>query len=380
MIGFTLTADQIAAQKTAREFAEKHMKPYARELDRMPSPHFDWKIVDRFASAGYTSFFIPEEYGGGGVDYLTVAIVCEEMAAVCAGICGVLGATMLAANCLKAGGTDAQKKKYLSLLAEKKGRLGAMAITEPAAGSDLAGVNTIAHKEKDSYIISGIKTFISNAGIADLYIVLATTDPAKKYAGLDFFIVPADTPGLSAGKIEDKLGMRASQTGDVILDNVRVPAENLVGKPGTGFLVAMQALDLSRPMMSVDAIGIARAAYETALEYTKKRVQFGKPLFNNQAVAFALADMATAIDAARLLTWRACCLLDSGMEFTKEASMAKLFSSESAVEICSKAMHLMGAAGYTRDLPVEKYFRDAKAMTILEGTSEIQRRIIAQEL
>ncbi len=380
MIGFTLTEAQMTAQKAAREFAEKHMKPYARDLDRMPTPHFDWKIVDRFASAGYTSFFIPREYGGGGVDSLTMAIACEEMAVVCAGISSVLGATMLAANCLKAGGTEEQKKKYLSLLAEKKGRLGAMAITEPSAGSDLGGVSTLAVKDKNDYVISGTKTFISNAGIADLYIVLATTDPAKKYAGLDFFIVPADTPGLSAGKIEDKLGLRASPTGTVILEDVRIPAKNLLGKPGTGFLVAMQALDLSRPMMSVDAIGIARAAYEAALEYTRKRTQFGKPLFKNQAVAFALADMATTIDAARLLTWRACCLLDSGMEFTREASMAKLFSSEAAVEICSKAMHLMGAAGYTRDFPVEKYFRDAKAMTILEGTSEIQRRIIAQEL
>jgi alkylation response protein AidB-like acyl-CoA dehydrogenase len=380
MISFTLTEAQMAAQKKAREFAEKHMKPYVKELDSMPSPHFDWKIVDRFASAGYTSFFIPKEYGGGGVDALTVAIICEEMAVVCAGICSVLGASMLAANCLKAGGTEEQKKTYLSLLAEKKGRLGAMAITEPSAGSDLGGVSTLAVKDNNDYVISGTKTFISNAGIADLYIVLATTDPAKKYAGLDFFIVPADTPGLSAGKIEDKMGLRASPTGTVILENVRVPAKNLLGKPGTGFLVAMQALDLSRPMMSVDAIGIARAAYEAALEYTRKRVQFGKPLFKNQAVAFALADMATTIDAARLLTWRACCLLDSGQEFTKEASMAKLFSSEAAVEICSKAMHLMGAVGYTRDLPVEKFFRDAKAMTILEGTSEIQRRIIAQEL
>ncbi|MGD0854381.1 MAG: acyl-CoA dehydrogenase family protein [Dehalococcoidia bacterium] len=380
MIGFTLTEAQMSAQKKARDFAEKHMKPYARELDSMPSPHFDWKIVDRFAAAGYTSFFLPKEYGGGGVDALTVAIICEEMAVVCAGICSVLGASMLAANCLKAGGTEEQKKTYLSLLAEKKGRLGAMAITEPSAGSDLGGVSTLAVKDNNDYVISGTKTFISNAGIADLYIVLATTDPAKKYAGLDFFIVPADTPGLSAGKIEDKMGLRASPTGTVILENVRVPAKNLLGKPGTGFLVAMQALDLSRPMMSVDAIGIARAAYEAALEYTRKRVQFGKPLFKNQAVAFALADMATTIDAARLLTWRACCLLDSGQEFTKEASMAKLFSSEAAVEICSKATHLMGAVGYTRDLPVEKFFRDAKAMTILEGTSEIQRRIIAQEL
>jgi alkylation response protein AidB-like acyl-CoA dehydrogenase len=380
MIGFTLTDNQLAAQKTAREFAEKHIKPYARDLDRMPSPHFDWKIVDRFASAGYTSFFLPKEYGGGGVDALTTAIICEEMAAACAGICAVLGATMLASNCLKAGGTEAQKKKYLSLLADKKGKLGAMAITEAAAGSDLGGISTLARREKDDFVIAGTKSFISNAGIADLYIVLATTDPAKKYAGLDFFIVPSDTPGISVGKIEDKLGLRAEPTGTIILDNVRVPRKNLVGKQGTGFLVTMQSLDLSRPMMSVDAIGIARAAYETALEYTRKRFQFGKPLFNNQAVAFALADMAVTIDAARFLTWRACCLLDSGMEFTREASMAKLFSSEAAVEICSKAMHLMGAAGYTRDFPVEKYFRDAKAMTILEGTSEIQRRIIAQEL
>jgi len=380
MIGFTLTEEQLAAQKAAREFADKHMKPYAAELDRMPATHFDWKIVDRFASAGYTSFFLPREYGGGGVDFLTMAIICEEMAVACAGISSVLGATMLAANCLRAGGTEAQKKKYLSFLADKKGKLGAMAITEPAAGSDLAGVQTIARRQGDSYVISGLKTFISNAGIADLYMVLATTDPAKKYAALDFFIVPAGTPGLSAGKIEDKLGLRADRTGEVILDNVRVPAKNLVGKPGTGFLVAMQALDLSRPMMSVDAIGIARAAYETALDFTRKRVQFGKPLFKNQAVAFALADMATAIDAARLLTWRACWLLDNGFEFTKEASMAKVFASETAVEVCSKALHLMGAAGYTRDFPVEKYLRDAKAMTILEGTSEIQRRIIAQEL
>ena len=210
MIGFTLTETQLAAQKTAREFADKQIKPFARDLDRMPSPHFDWKIVDRFASAGYTSFFLPKEYGGGGVDALTIAIICEEIAVACAGICAVLGATMLASNCLKAGGTEEQKKKYLSSLADNKGKLGAMAITEASAGSDLGGVSTLARREKNDFVISGTKSFISNAGIADLYIVLATTDPARKYAGLDFFIVPADTPGLSVGKIEDKLGLRAA--------------------------------------------------------------------------------------------------------------------------------------------------------------------------
>jgi alkylation response protein AidB-like acyl-CoA dehydrogenase len=380
MIGFTLTEEQIALQKMAREFAETHMKPYARDLDRMPSPHFDWKVVDRFAAGGYTSFFIPTEYGGRGMDSLSTAIMCEELAVVCAGISTVIAGTMLAANCLKTGGTEEQKRKHLSLLAEKKGRLGALAITEPNAGSDLDSISTIARKDKGGYSISGTKHYITNAGIADLYIVLATTEPSKKYAGLDFFIVPADSPGLSTGKIEDKMGLRASQTGEIILDNVRVPDENLLGKPGTGFLVAMQTLDLSRPMVSVCAIGIARAAYETVLEYTKKRVQFGRTLFKNQAVAFALVDMATTIDAARLLTWRACYLIDHGQEFTKEASMAKLFATESAVQICSKAMHFMGAVGYSRDLPVEKYFRDAKAMTVIEGPSEIQRHIIADEL
>lgn len=380
MMGFILTEEQLALQKMAREFAEKQMKPYARELDRMPSPHFGWKIVDRFAAAGFMSFFVPKEYGGLGLDSISCAIMCEELSVACAGMASVLGGTMLAANCLKAGGTEEQKRKYLSLFADKKGKVGAMAITEPDAGSDMASISTIARKDREGYLLSGTKCHITNAGIADLYVVLATTDPTKKYAGLDLFIVPADSPGLSIGKIEDKMGLRAEQTAEVLFDNVRVSSENLLGKPGTGFLVAMQALDLSRPMVAVNAVGIARAAYEAALEYTKKRVQFGRPLFKNQAVAFALADMATAIDAARLLTWRACYLIDHGQEFTKEASMAKLFATESTVKICSQAMHLMGAAGYTRDLPVEKYFRDAKALTVLEGTSEVQRHIISEEL
>jgi len=380
MIGFALTEEQLAVQKKAREFAELYMKPYAHDLDRMPAGHFDRKIIDRFATHGYTSFFIPKEYGGQGLDCLSSAILWEELAVACDGISRVIAGSMAAAKCLIVGGTSEQKRRYLTLLAGGKKRVGAMAITEHGAGSDVAAVSTLARKVKDGYSLFGTKYYITNAGVADLYMVLATTDPAKQYAGLDFFIVPGDAKGLSIGKIEDKMGMRAAQNGEVILDNVSVPDENLLGKVGTGFLVAMQALDLSRPMMAVDAIGIARAAYETALEHTRKRIQFGKPLFSKQAVSFALADMATAIDAARLLTWRTCVLIDRGHEFTKEASMAKLFASEMAVEVCSKAMHLMGAAGYSSDLPVEKYFRDAKVLTILEGGNEIQRQIIAQGL
>jgi acyl-CoA dehydrogenase len=380
MIGFTLSDEQLSLQKSAREFAATSIKPYARELDRMPTPHFDWKIVDRFAAAGYTSAIVPKEFGGRGLDNLSTAIMCEELAVACAGISGVLGGTMLAVNSLKVGGTEGQKQKYLPLFGGNKGRLGAAAITEYEAGSDMGGTAALAVKDGDTYLLSGVKCHITNAGIADLYIVLATTDPSRRYAGLDFFIVPGDSPGLSVGKIDDKMGLRAEQTGEILLNNVRVPAENILGKAGTGFLLAMQILDVSRPMVSVNAVGVARAAYEAALDYTRSRRQFGRPLFANQAVAFALADMATAIDAGRLLIWRACDMIDHGLEYTKEASMAKLFASETAVEVCSKAMHLMGAAGYTRDLPVEKYFRDAKALTVLEGTSEVQRHIISGQL
>jgi len=380
MTGFTLNEEQLALQKKAREFADTQMRPYAAEIDRAQSPHFDRRVVERFAAAGFTQLCIPEEYGGVGASSLTIAIMCEELAVACAGMSTILAGSMLAINCLRSGGSPDQRSKYLPLLADKKGKLGALAITETGAGSDMGGIATIAKPSKEGYVLSGSKYYISNAGIADLYIVLATTEPAKKYAGLDLFIVPAGTTGLSTGKIEDKLGLRASQTGELIFDRVRVPSSSLVGRPGTGFLATMQALDLSRPAAAVCAIGISRAAYEAALGYTKKRVQFGRPLFRNQAVAFALVDMAVSIDAARLLTWRACHLIDSGEEFTAEASMAKLFASETAQRITSQAMHLVGAAGYSRDLPFEKYYRDARAMTILEGASEIQRHIIAGEL
>jgi acyl-CoA dehydrogenase len=380
MTGFTLNEEQVALQKKARAFADTQMRPYTSEIDRVPSPHFDWRVVERFAASGFTQLVVPAEYGGLGVGSLTMAIMCEELAVACAGMSTILAGSMLAINCLRAGGTPEQKARYLPLLADKKGTLGALAITETGAGSDMGGIATTAKPAEGGYILSGSKYYITNAGIAELYIVLATTEPAKKYAGLDLFIVPAGTPGLSTGKIEDKLGLRASQTGELIFDRVRVPASALVGSPGTGFLATMQALDLSRPAAAVCCIGIARAAYEAALDYTKKRVQFGRPLFSQQAVAFSLADMAVSIDAARLLTWRACDLIDKGEGFTREASMAKLFASETAERVTSQAMHLVGAAGYSRDLPLEKYYRDAKAMTVLEGVSEIQRHIIAGEL
>ena len=380
MIDFRLSAEQLALQKMARDFAATEMKPYARELDRRQEPYFDWKIVERFAKAGITTLSIPREYGGGGADYLTVCVALEELAAACAGMTTVLGGLALAVNCLKSAGTQEQKEKYLPILTHPRGKLGCLAITEAGAGSDLASISTKARPDANGYLLSGTKSFITNAGLAAFYIVMATTDPAKKHAGLDCFIVPGDAKGLSLGRIEDKMGLRACQVGELILDKVRVPRCDLVGSPGTGFLVTMQTLDLSRPGVAVLGIGIARAAYETALDYAKQRVQFGHPIFNNQAVSFALADMATTIDAARLLTWRACSLIDNGEESAKEASMAKVFATEMAESVCSKAMHLLGSYGYSREMLVEKYLRDAKALPILEGTSEIQRHIISAEL
>jgi len=304
----------------------------------------------------------------------------EELAAACAGMTSPLIGTWLAVNCLKLAGTEEQKNKYLPLLVHSEGRLGAMAITEISAGSDISNISTKARQDANGYVLSGSKAYITNAGLATFYIVAATTDPTKKHAGLDCFIVPADTPGLSLGKIEDKMGLRASQEGELVLKEVRVPRNHLVGKPGTGFLVILQTLDTTRAWVAAVAIGIARAAYETALNYAKERVQFGQPIFDNQAVSFSLADMATSIDAARFLAWRACFLTDTSGEFTKEASMAKVFASEMAERVCSQAMHLLGAYGYSREVLVEKYLRDAKALPIAEGTSEIQRRIISAEL
>jgi len=380
MIDFRLTEEQLAIQRMARDFADREMRPYARELDRRQDLSFDWKIVERFAKAGITGILVPKEYGGDGASMLTAAVMMEELAAGCAGMTSVLGGTLLAICCLKSGGTEEQRRNYLPILTDPKGKLGCMAITEAGAGSDVASIATRARPDADGYVLSGTKSYITNAGLAAFYIIAATTDPAKKLAGIDCFIVPDDAPGLSLGKIEDKMGLRASQIGEIILDKVRVPRDNLVGSPGTGFLITVQTLDMSRPCVATLAVGIARAAYETALDYAKQRVQFGRPIFENQAISFSLADIATAIDAARLLVWRACFLIDSGGEFTKEASMAKLFASETVDWVCSRAMHFLGAYGYSRDAMVEKYLRDAKALPIIEGTSEIQRHTIAAEL
>lgn len=380
MIGFDLNEEQLHYQKVARTFAEKEMKPYAAELDRRQGKAFDWGIVRRFARANLLGLDVPKEYGGLGVDHLTSAVVSEELAAACLGISGAAGATWLATCCLTLVGNEEQKKRYLPMVCGENATLAGLAVTEPDAGSDMAGIRTLATRKGDHYIIHGTKTFITNAGLAGFYIVFATTDPRKRDGGLNGFIVDGDTRSLKLGAIEDTMGLRASQTGELIFDNVKVPVENLLGVENTGFLIAMQTLDIARPCMGASAVGVARSAFEVALSYARERKQYGRPIIENQAISSMLANMATEIEAARLLTWKASWLIDQGMDSTMASSMCKVFATEMAEGVCSGAIQILGGQGYTRKWPLEKYLRDVKALQIYEGTNQIQRVVISSML
>ena len=380
MIGFDLTEEQLNYQKMARTFAEKEMKPYALELDRRQGTGFDWRIVRRFAKANLLGLCIPKEYGGEGVDHLTAALITEELGAACLGISEPAGGTWLATTCLTLVGNEDQKKRYLPLVCGEKAMLAGLAITESGAGSDMAGIKTQAVKKGDRYILNGTKAFITNAGLAGFYVVFATTDPQKRQVGLNAFIVDGDAPGLTLGAIEDMMGLRAGQVGELIFNNVEVPLENQLGAENTGYLIAMQTLDMSRPCMGAGVIGSSRAAFETALAFARERKQYGRPIIENQAISSMLADMAVEIDAARLLTWRACWLVDHEMDSTLASSMSKIFATEMAERVCSRAIQILGGQGYTRKWPLEKYYRDVRASQIYEGTNQIQRMIISSML
>jgi len=380
MIGFDLNEDQLHYQKKARTFAEEEMKPYAAELDRRLDRTFDWGIVRRFAKANLLGLDVPKQYGGLGVDHLTAAVVTEELGAACLGMSGVAGATWLATCCLTLVGNEDQKRRYLPLVCGENAKLAGLAVTEPEAGSDMAGIRTLATKKGDHYALNGTKTFITNAGLGGFYIVFATIDPRKHDGGLNAFVVDGDERGLRLGAIEDTMGLRASQTGELIFENVEVPVENLLGVENTGFLIAMQTLDIARPCMGASAVGVARSAFEVALLYARERRQYGRPIIENQAVSFMLTDMATQIESARLLTWKACWLIDQGMDSTMASSMCKIFATEMAERVCSRSIQILGGRGYTRKWPLEKYLRDVKALQIYEGTNQIQRIIISSML
>jgi len=378
MIDFTLTDEQKAMQELAHTFAEEEIRPVAAELDEREE--FPWELVRKAGELGLTTFAFPEEVGGLGItDELTNCIITEELAWGCAGVATVLGGTHLASIPLLLAATDEQKQTFLKPVVERNG-LCAMALTEQGAGSDVAAMATTARREGDEYVLNGSKRFITNGGIADLYVMFATVDRSLGHRGVTAFIVPGNTPGLSGGKKEKKLGIRCSHTGEVILDNVRIPVANRLGEEGSGFKLAMTMLDRSRPMVAAIALGIARAAYEYALAYAKERVQFDKPIATNQAIQFMLADMATKVQAARLMTWWSARVTETGRPYLYESSMAKNFASDVAMEVATDAVQIFGGYGYIREYPVEKLFRDAKITQIYEGTNQIQKIVVASQL
>jgi acyl-CoA dehydrogenase len=380
MLSFSLTEEQCEFRDMAHKFAEKTIRPAAPEADENEA--VPWEVIEKAHRAGLLTFAFPEQYGGGGVDsVLTKAIVDEEIFWGCAGIGTLIGGVALAATPILLAGDEAQKEKYLTRLCNPtQVTLGAYALTEPGAGSDPAGMATTARRVNDRYILNGQKVFITNAGLAEVYVVFATVDPARGTDGVTAFIVEKDWKGVRPGKKEKKMGIRASHTAALFLEEVEVPVENRLGAEGEGFKIAMRTFDITRSHIAAGAIGVARAAYEYALTYAHERKQFGKSIFSFQSIAFMLADMAIQIDAARLLAWRAAWLYDQGQPCATEASMAKAFAADVAMQTTTDAVQILGGYGYMREYPVEKWMRDAKIMQIYEGTAQIQRLVISRRL
>ncbi|HEY51939.1 MAG TPA: acyl-CoA dehydrogenase [Caldilineae bacterium] len=375
MLNFNLSSEQKMLRDMAHDFAENEIKPVAEHYDQ--SHEFPWPIVEKALEYGLLSVNIPEEYGGHGMNLLEEVILNEELAWACSGIQTALMLNSLAALPLIIAGSEEQKKKYLAQLAE--GVMGAYALTEPAAGSDVAGIKAYAERKGDKYIINGTKTWITNAPVADLFIVFAKTDRQERYKGISMFIVEREM-GVKTGLPLPKLGQHAAHTGEVFLEDVEVPVENRIGPEGTGFLTAMKVFDSSRPAVSAAAIGIARRALEEATEYAKTRMAYGKPIIAKQGVSFKLADMAMQIEAGRLLAQKAAWLHSVGQRNTTIAAYAKAFCADVVMNATIEAVQVFGGYGYSQEYPVEKLMRDAKIYQIYEGSSEVQRHIIAREL
>lgn len=360
-----------------RDFAQNEIAPF---VEKMEAGEFPRPILNKMAELGLMGITVPEEYGGSGMDFISYIIAINELSKVSAVIGVILSVhTSVGTNPILYFGNEEQKQKYVPKLAKGE-YLGAFCLTEPSAGSDAASLKTRAVKKGDKYIINGSKIFITNGGEADVYIVFAKTDPEKGSRGVTAFIVEKDTPGLIIGKDEKKMGLHGSRTVELSFENMEVPEANRLGEEGEGFKIAMANLDVGRIGIAAQALGIAEAALDAAVKYAGERQQFGKPIIANQGIGFKLADMATAVEAARLLVYRAADLRSKGLPCGKEASMAKLFASQTAREVAIEAVQVFGGYGYTKEYPVERYFRDAKITEIYEGTSEIQRIVISKHL
>jgi alkylation response protein AidB-like acyl-CoA dehydrogenase len=377
-VDFDLSEEQQLLRKTVRDFAEAELRPHSREWDEQQA--FPREVFTKLGELGLAGVCWPAEYGGSGLSVLEWAIVMEEMARVDAGVALSLAAHhSLASAHVNLTGSEEQKRRFLTPLAKGE-RVGCWGLTEPGSGSDAGGMRTTAVRDGDSWVLNGSKNFITNGGIADTAVVMAVTDRAAGKKGISAFVVDRGTPGFRAGKKEDKLGVRSSDTSELVLEDCRVPADQLLGRPGMGFVDTLKILDRGRIGIAAFSLGIAQAALEASLRYALDRRQFGHPLADFQAIQFKIAEMATKLEASRLLTWRAARLADCGKAHTAESSMAKLFASESAVEIALEAIQVHGGYGYVKDYPVERYLRDAKLGTIGEGTSEVQRLVIARQL
>ncbi len=375
---FGLSDEQEQLRKTIREFAEGEIKPHVAEWDE--SQHFPVDVFRKLGGLGALGAVFPEELGGSGYSYSDYSIVMEEIARVDPSIAlSVAAHVSLCTNHIYIAGSEEQKRRYIPKLASGEW-IGSWSLTEPEAGSDAGQARASAVREGECWVLNGTKTFTTNAHVADVGVVMAVTDRAASSHGISAFIIERDTPGYRFGKKENKLGMRCSPTGEVILTNCRVPSSQMCGRPGEGFVDALRILDGGRISIAALSVGVAQGAYEAALKYSKQRKQFSRFISEFQAIQNKLADMATEIDAARLLTQRAAWLKDSGANVNKESSMAKLFASETAVRVTNEAVQIHGGYGFIKDYPVEKFFRDAKLCTIGEGTSEIQRLVIARQL
>ncbi|PFK96863.1 acyl-CoA dehydrogenase [Priestia megaterium] len=373
---FKLSEEHEMIRKMVRDFAKNEVAPTAAQRDE--EERFDRGIFTQMADLGLTGIPWPEQYGGIGSDYLAYCIAVEELSRVCASTGVTLSAhTSLAGWPIYTFGTEEQKQKYLKPMATGE-KIGAYGLTEPSAGSDAGGMSTLAVKDGENYILNGSKIFITNGGEADIYVVFARIDPNEKRTSA--FIIEKDMPGFSVGKKEKKLGIRSSPTTEIIFEDCRVPKENLLGNEGEGFKVAMMTLDGGRNGIAAQAVGIAQGALDAAVAYAKERQQFGKPIISQQGIAFKLADMATSIEAARLLTYQAAWLESQGLPYGKESAMSKLYAGDTAMKVTTEAVQVFGGYGYTKDYPVERFMRDAKITQIYEGTQEIQRLVISRYL
>ncbi len=383
-VDFSLTDEQQQLRRTVREFAEREIAPHVMEWDE--ASHFPAEIIPNLAEMGLLGVIFPEKYGGAGLGYIEYVIAIEELARVDGSVAIIVAAhNSLCTNHIYKFGTEVQRKKYVVPLAQGQ-KLGCWSLTEPEAGSDAGGTRTVAVRKDGDWLLNGSKTFTTNGHYADVCVGMAVTDKTKRSHGISAFLIEKGTPGFRPGKKENKLGLRASDTSEVVFSDCLVPSENLLGKEGEGFVNSLQILDGGRISIAALGLGMAEGAYEAAAKYAKQRKQFGKSLSEFQAIQFKLADMATQIEAARSLTYQAAWLADrsraggDSVRFTRESSMAKLYAGEAAVRVANEAVQIFGGYGFIKDYPAEKFYRDVKLCTIGEGTSEIQRLVIARQL